>query len=138
MHSFGSLGGRTVILACEDAFLCSYLSSGLRQLGMTVVASARSVQDVLDLAQAEAVPPLACISVNLPGVSASLNEQLAEHKIPYMLFGVPWTPAAWATAALLWPFSAYQIASDLNNLVRQSDLASVVPPWSDNPISDRE
>ena len=136
MQSFGYFGGRTVILACEDEFLCSYLCSGLRQLGINVVASARSLQDVLDLAQAEPQPPLACISVNLPGVSPSLNEQLAEHKIPYVLFGLPWTQAAWTTAALLWPFSAYQIAQDLQEVLRQTAIANALPPWVENPISE--
>jgi len=136
VDSFGYIGGRTVILACEDEFLCSYLCSGLRQLGINVIASARSLQDVLDLAQAEPVPPLACISVNLPGVSPSLNEQLTEHGISYLLFGLPWTPAAWTTAALLWPFSAYQMAHDLQEILRQTAIANAVPPWVENPNSE--
>jgi len=136
VQSFGYIGGRTVILACEDEFLCGYLCSGLRQLGINVVASARSLQDVLDLAQAEPQPPLACISVNLPGVSPSLNEQLAEHKIPYVLFGLPWTQSAWTTAALLWPFSAYQIAQDLQEALRQAAIANAVPPWVEHPIGE--
>lgn len=132
MQWLGEIGARTVILACEDEFLCSYLSSGLRQLGMNVVASARSVEDVLALAEAEPVPPVACISVNLPGVGPSLIAQLAEQRIPYMLFGLPWTQAAWTTA-LLWPFSAYQIAQDLQEAVRQSIMANAMPPWSAEP-----
>jgi len=136
VHSFGNLGDRTVILACEDEFLCNYLSSGLRQLGLSVIASARSLQDVVDLAQAQPVPPLACISVNLPGVSPSMNAQMAEHGIPFMLFGFPWTPTAWATTALQWPFSAYQIARDLNELLRRTAIENAVPPWSDNQTSE--
>lgn len=136
MHPFGNVGDRTVILACEDEFLCNYLSGGLRQLGMSVVTSARSLQEVLDLAKAQPVPPLACISVNFPGVSPSLDAQMAEHRIPYMLFGLPWTHAAWTTAAVLWPFSAYQIARDLNDLLRQTAIANVVPPWGDNPADE--
>jgi len=136
VHSFGNLGERTVILACEDEFLCTYLSSGLRHFGLNVIASARSLQDVVDLADTQPVPPLACISVNLPGVNPSLNAQMAEHQIPFMLFGLPWTPAAWATAALQWPFSAYQIASDLNDLLRRTAIENAVPPWSDNQTSE--
>lgn len=132
MHSFGIIGDRTVILACEDEFLCRYLSGGLRQLGINVVASARSLQDVLEMAEAQPTPALACISVNLPGVSPSLDVQLKGLGIPYLLFGLPWTPAAWATAALLWPFSAYQMADDIHALLKQTALANVVPPWSDS------
>lgn len=135
MQWFGGIGDRTVILACEDEFLCRYLSSGLRQLGMSVVASARSIEDVLALARAETVPPVACISVNLPDVGPPLIAQLVEHRIPYLLFGVPWTPSAWTTA-LLWPFSAYQLARDLEEALRQTVLSSVVPPWSDDPASE--
>ena len=129
MHPYGNIGDRTVILACEDEFLCRYLGSGLRQLGMNVIASARSLQDVLDLAEAQPAQMLACISVNLPGVSPSLNEKLGALGIPYLLFGLPWTPAAWATSALLWPFSAYQMANDIQALLKQTALSNVVPPW---------
>jgi hypothetical protein len=133
VQSNESVVDRTVLLACEDPFLCSYLSGGLRQLGMTVVTSPRSIQDVLDLARAEPVPPLACISVNLPGVTPSLNEQLGEHGIPYVLFGLPWTQTAWTTAALLWPFSAYQIAHDLQEVMRRTAIANAVAPWVEPP-----
>ena len=136
MNPFGNIGDRTVILACEDEFLCSYLSGGLRQLGMNVIASARSIQDVLDLAEAQTAPTLACISVNLPGVSPSLNDQLRAQGIPYLLFGLPSTSAAWATTALLWPFSAYQMANDIQNLLKQTALANVVPPWRVDPTSE--
>ena len=108
-----ALRGRKVLLATEDSFVAAYLSSGLRYWGVEILGPVKTMPDLLELAQEQEQTVLACISVNLPGVDTGLEATLKRRGLHYLLFGVPMTGAAWATAAVLWPFSAFQIAQEL-------------------------
>ena len=108
-----ALRGRKVLLATEDSFVATYLSFGLRHWGVEILGPVQTVPDMLSLADEQDQPVLACISVNLPGVDAGLEATLKQRALPYLLFGVPMSSTAWATAAVLWPFSAFQIAEEL-------------------------
>ena len=113
MLNLEALRGRKVLLATEDSFVATYLTFGLRHWGIEVLGPAKTIEDMFRLADDQTSPVLACISVNLPGVDAALEGTLKQRGLPYLLFGVPMSGTAWATAAVLWPFSAFQIAEEL-------------------------
>ena len=113
MLNLEALRGRKVLLATDDAFVATYLSAGLRFWGVEVLGPVKTIPDLLALAEAQDGPVLACVSVNLPGVDVALEQSLKQRGLPYLLFGVPMTGTAWDTAAVLWPFSAFQIAQEL-------------------------
>ncbi len=116
MHPLNPLVGRKVIFAAEDSFLSSYLLSGFRHLGVDVLGPVASADVLLEQARAMEGPSLACIDVNLPGLTPSHLDQLGGLAVQSVMFGVPSSGHA-LTNALLWPFSAFQMAQELASAV---------------------
>lgn len=124
--TFFPLQGREVLLATEDGFLSAYVGTAFRMWGIKVGPTVVSAHDLAVRIDTGAMPIAACVSVNLPGLSFEEKHSLSERGIPFILVGIPNPPPALlASMAMVWPFSAFQLATDLSKLVtRRAEVSS--------------